>query len=715
MRGETAPDMVIGGRYKLVDRLGAGGFGQVWRARDLALAVDVAVKEVRLDDAVPHALRGELLDRAGREARNAARLRDHPHIVTVHDVVEVDGIPWIVMQLVDGRSLAEELDERGTLPVGRAADVARALLSGLEAVHRAGLVHRDVKPANTMLASSGAILLADFGIAVDRKDPRLTAPDMVIGSPGYMAPERWQGAPYDGRADLFSLGATLYEAMEGVLPFPASNPTAVLTEPPRPPVRAGRLTALVMALLRKDPAQRPTIAQALDMLDRAASTLRLPITQEQSPDRRKPSQVRTSGPVTISHTRQALTRRSTQDASCLIALAFVLLGAVAGLLRDAHVHHGHYDRLSGLLVVGLVAGAVVGGLVSSAVGYVRGFFLTSDSVTFAHESITVTQASAARSIRVRWDDVSLIALTGPAGGRKDLVVWFADEEAGRSMRLERLKGLDNERGLAHRLYSTAAGANRPQQLQADQLTDPLRAHAAELYYEMAIPPMSRLVGVGGGNILAVDGAGNLWRYSAPGYDRFEKTRVGFGWGKMKKLVAVGGSNGDILAISDSGDMYRYRGPDYHGPSRTRVGTGWETMRHVTSTGDGTGDLFAVDHAGRLFHYRGPHYHGSQRKQIGSNWGTMNAVVGVGDISGSGSADILAVDDAGRLFHYRGPHYHGSQRKQIGTGWNTMTNLVAIPGSGTTDLLATGATTGHLYRYTGPAYSGARRRRIGTSW
>ncbi|MFD7740729.1 serine/threonine-protein kinase [Streptomyces sp. MJM8645] len=270
MAVETRPGTVIGGRYTLTRPLGAGGFGQVWQAHDPVLGVDVAVKQVRLDGALPDKARAELLARAAREARHAARLRDHPHIVTVYDVVEVDEgpwrVPWIVMQWVDGHSLAEELKRDGPLDPERAARVAEALLGALDAAHRAGVVHRDVKPANVLLAADGSVLLADFGIAVAQTDPRLTPTTLVIGSPGYMAPERWQGADSDGRADLFSLGVTLYEALEGVLPFRPENPIAALTEEPRPTERAGALAPLLLALLEKDPARRPTVDAARKLL-----------------------------------------------------------------------------------------------------------------------------------------------------------------------------------------------------------------------------------------------------------------------------------------------------------------------------------------------------------------------------------------------------------------------------------------------------------------
>ncbi|GAA2837637.1 hypothetical protein GCM10010441_72460 [Kitasatospora paracochleata] len=263
---EAQAGQVIGGRYRLIDSLGAGGFGRVWRAEDKVLRVQVAVKELR----IPHQLaadeRADYLVRADREARNAARLRHHRTIVTVHDIFDVDGSPWIVMQLVEGTSLAETLKARERLTPAEAEVLARGLLDGLEAAHEAGVIHRDVKPANVLLGRDGEILLADFGIAVDPRDPRLTSTGAVFGTPGYTAPERWLGAPSSAEGDLFSLGVTLYEAVEGVLPFPDTDPIASLRQAPRPPEQAGRLGSLLNALLNGDPARRPTVAEARGML-----------------------------------------------------------------------------------------------------------------------------------------------------------------------------------------------------------------------------------------------------------------------------------------------------------------------------------------------------------------------------------------------------------------------------------------------------------------
>ncbi|MFI9597472.1 serine/threonine-protein kinase [Nonomuraea sp. NPDC052265] len=260
---------MVGGRYRLIAVLGSGGFGRVWRAHDQVLDVDVAVKELLLLPGMPEAEQDKRLERTAREARNAVRLRAHENVVAIHDVVS-DGLPWIVMELIDGRSLHEHLDAQGPLPVERAAQLAAGLLAALGAAHQAGIVHRDIKPANVMLSTDGRVLLTDFGIAVHTTDTTLTTAGMLIGSPEYMAPERLRGTDGLPASDLFSLGVTLYQAVEGASPFrrdthPAAL-TAVLLEEPPPPRRAGRLAPLITRLLDKQPHTRPTVEEALAML-----------------------------------------------------------------------------------------------------------------------------------------------------------------------------------------------------------------------------------------------------------------------------------------------------------------------------------------------------------------------------------------------------------------------------------------------------------------
>ena len=257
---------MIGGRYRLVDRLGSGAFGQVWRAYDMHLGVDVAVKQVLLPMEGKGPQAAERVARAAREARNTARLRDCPNIVTVHDVHIENGAPWIVMQLVKGESLAERLSHRGPLTENNAVALARDLLRALAAAHAAGIVHRDVKPGNVLLAADGTALLADFGIAVRFDDARVTRTGTFIGSPGYVAPERVISQDAGAIGDLFSLGATLYEAVEGVPAFRADIIGSVVAGQPASMRRGGRLTALITRLLDKDPATRPDVAAALALV-----------------------------------------------------------------------------------------------------------------------------------------------------------------------------------------------------------------------------------------------------------------------------------------------------------------------------------------------------------------------------------------------------------------------------------------------------------------
>lgn len=253
------------GRYRLISRLGAGGFGQVWRAYDNDLGVEVAIKQVLPRDAnAPDS--AERLARAAREARNAARLRDHPAIVSVYDVFIADGAPWIVMQLVDGVSLDEHVKECGPMMELHVAKLADALLGALAAAHAADIVHRDVKPANVLLTANGHPLLTDFGIAKHRHDHTLTSEGSFLGSPGYTAPERVRGEDAGSVGDLFSLGATLYEAVEGRPPFRKDIITSVVFDQPATPRRAGSLSGLILGLLEKDPRARLTIEQARTML-----------------------------------------------------------------------------------------------------------------------------------------------------------------------------------------------------------------------------------------------------------------------------------------------------------------------------------------------------------------------------------------------------------------------------------------------------------------
>jgi serine/threonine protein kinase len=265
----------VAGRYRLIAPLGAGAMGTVWRAEDLSLGRDVAVKEVTFPPGVGEHDKEVLRERTRREARAAAGI-DHPNAVTVFDVAEEDGTTYVVMELVPSRTLSEVMRDEGPLSPKRAAEVGLGVLGALEAAHAAGIVHRDVKPSNVLVRDDGGVVLTDFGISTATDDPSLTTTGTLVGSPAYMSPERARGEVPGPPADLWSLGATLYAAVEGTVPFDreGSLPTlsAVLTEPHQPPVVAGpELGAVLDGLLDKDPDTRLTAAAARQQLSAVAA------------------------------------------------------------------------------------------------------------------------------------------------------------------------------------------------------------------------------------------------------------------------------------------------------------------------------------------------------------------------------------------------------------------------------------------------------------
>ena len=256
-----AADRLVAGRYALKAPLGRGGMGVVWRARDAVLGREVAVKEVVFPPAMADDERRPAQARVMREARAAARL-NHPGAVTLYDVIRDDGGTFIVMELVDGPTLADLVRADGPLPPERVAELAAQLVGALEAAHAVGIVHRDVKPGNVMVPEQGMVKLADFGVASLQGDPQLTATGLVIGSPAYMAPEQAKGEESGPPADFWALGATMFYAVEGEPPFDRGTSiatlAAVVNEPPRDLRRAGALAPLITALLAKDPGSRPS-------------------------------------------------------------------------------------------------------------------------------------------------------------------------------------------------------------------------------------------------------------------------------------------------------------------------------------------------------------------------------------------------------------------------------------------------------------------------
>ncbi|MEV6394135.1 serine/threonine-protein kinase [Streptomyces sp. NPDC051907] len=273
----SAPDpsvgRLIGGRYRLMDRLGHGGMGTVWRARDEVVDRDVAVKEPRVPEHLSDRDRERVYLRMQREARAAARI-EHPSVVTMHDVVVEDAKPWIVMELVQGQSLAGRLQD-GTLDVREAARIGLAVLGALTAAHEAGVLHRDVKPDNVLLGRGERVVLTDFGIAQVEGEQGLTETGGFVGSPEFIAPERVLGQAPGPESDLWSLGVVLYAAVEGMSPYRRSNVPAtlqaVLSAEPQMPARGlGAFGTLVMRLLRKDPAMRPDATEVRQTLESVA-------------------------------------------------------------------------------------------------------------------------------------------------------------------------------------------------------------------------------------------------------------------------------------------------------------------------------------------------------------------------------------------------------------------------------------------------------------
>ncbi|MEU9662900.1 serine/threonine-protein kinase [Streptomyces chartreusis] len=275
---------VVAGRYRLVGRLGSGGTGHVWLALDQRLNCEVALRVITLgnSDGTDPGYRARIA-RARSEARHAAALGYHPHVVTVHDVVEHEGLPWIVMEYLPGAvDLHTLVARRGPLAPAECARIGLAVLDALIARHERGIMHRDVKPASILLAPDGTgsrygrVLLTDYGISLqpDSSDTRYTHTSLVGGA-GYLAPERAQGGPPTAAADLFSLGCTLYYAVEGSGPFDRNSElatlAAVVLEETRPMLRAGVLEPLLAALLVKDPDRRATAAQAEAVLSTIAA------------------------------------------------------------------------------------------------------------------------------------------------------------------------------------------------------------------------------------------------------------------------------------------------------------------------------------------------------------------------------------------------------------------------------------------------------------
>ncbi|MFJ9154338.1 septum formation family protein [Streptomyces sp. NPDC102270] len=339
---------VIAGRYLLLNPLGSGGMGHVWLAHDQRLACEVALKEIVFRDPLEAGEREARVARARAEARHAAGLRGHPHVATVHDVLEHEGLPWIVMEYVaDAVDLRDLVDSRGPLAPAECARVGLAVLDALTAGHQRGVLHRDVKPANILLAPDragspyGRVLLTDYGISVqpDAGETRYTLASVLVGTAGYLAPERATGGTPTPAADLFSLGCTLYHAVEGVGPFERDSHlaevTAVVMEEPRPAVRAGALGPVLQALLTKDPGRRLSAAQAEAALSRIVTPQPEPYVRTQTDLGSQPPwaevRVPSTGPPPNGHLPPQGGRRRRERSHALRAVLACGLGLLLAL------------------------------------------------------------------------------------------------------------------------------------------------------------------------------------------------------------------------------------------------------------------------------------------------------------------------------------------------------------------------------------------------
>ncbi|GGP91053.1 serine/threonine protein kinase [Streptomyces griseomycini] len=365
MRGNVnqMQGLLVAGRYRLGESIGSGGMGRVWRAHDEVLHRSVAIKELTAALYVSDSEQAVLLARTRAEARAAARI-NHSAVVTVHDVLEHDGRPWIVMELVEGRSLADAVKDRGRVEPREAARIGLWVLRALRAAHTAGVLHRDVKPGNVLLGGDGRVLLTDFGIAQIDGDTAITRTGEVVGSVDYLAPERVRGHDPGPSSDLWALGATLYTAVEGRSPFRRTSPLttmqAVVEEEATEPQHAGPLAPVIGALLRKDPATRPGAAEAEQMLAEAAegrrpaaaqayvptrayvpaqpATAHVPLPHATRPDTVLPPQVPSAtGPTAVHppHAPVAAPRRRGRLIALVVALAAIVGGGTAVVLQQS--------------------------------------------------------------------------------------------------------------------------------------------------------------------------------------------------------------------------------------------------------------------------------------------------------------------------------------------------------------------------------------------
>ncbi|ADP84370.1 serine/threonine-protein kinase [Pseudofrankia inefficax] len=404
-----------GERYRLLEPLGSGGFGTVWKALDQRLRVDVAIKELAVPGGVDDPTFAERVARAEREARNVVKLRDHPHVVSVHDVLTERGRPWIVMQLVSGRSLAQILREDGPLPEADVARIAVEVIDALAAAHALGITHRDVKPANIMLTPEGRAVLVDFGIAVQESDTNIT--HGVIGTLAYTAPERFDGERGTPASDAFSLGATLYHVVEGSSPFARAEQQAtlhaVLSENPPLAQRAPGLAPVLAGLLAKDPADRLTLMAARERILRlspgSATTPRpaegtpapLPPTRPEQPTAARPA-ARPTRPTPAPAPRPDKIQFRFHFPVAFFLFSLTLLGIGIYFCTRAPATPRSSGDIFSILVasIGTPLGAI----------FFLATVLPSGRLTLDSKGITTEMRGIRPTVNVRWADVLTIRI-----------------------------------------------------------------------------------------------------------------------------------------------------------------------------------------------------------------------------------------------------------------------------------------------------------------
>ena len=328
------PGRLLAGRYRLSEIIGHGGMGVVWRALDEQLDRAVAVKELVWPRDFTAHQKEQACRRASREAQMAARL-NHPNVIQIYDIVEEDGHPWIVMELLPYQSLRDIVEEKGPLTPARAARVGLGILAALRAAHAAGVVHRDIKPANILVGLDDRVVLTDFGIARAADSPTLTTAGVLIGSPSYIAPERARGGQAAAPGDLWGLGASLYTAVEGHPPFDRNGAlaslTAVVTDEPDPAGHAGSLWPVISGLLRKDPDERLDAAETERMLRRVLAPP-VPVPTEPTPVSAEPALAEPApaddAPAPAGHGPWRPSGRASRLTG-LVALAAIAVAAVA--------------------------------------------------------------------------------------------------------------------------------------------------------------------------------------------------------------------------------------------------------------------------------------------------------------------------------------------------------------------------------------------------